>query len=180
MQGENKALLPLAGKPMLQHILARLPATLDILISANTDVERYRSFGHPVVTDVLAGDLGPMNGIYSALLATSSPWLLTVPCDTPNLPFDYVSRMADHKTDAKAYVANDGQRVQNGCCLLHSSVQSDLLIYIEQQKLAMHGFLQDIHAQHVDFSDQADAFMNINTPQQLQQAELNHQVQQHD
>ena len=172
MSGENKGLLALGGRPLLQHVLDRLPAGISIVISANSDIERYKSFGHPVIKDELAGNLGPMNGIYSALHTMSSEWLLTVPCDTPNLPLDYVDRMISQDFDAKACVADDGHRIHNGCCLLHASVQADLLEHIEQQKLAMHGFLKSIAAQRVDFSDQADAFMNINTPEQLQQAEL--------
>ncbi|VAX01362.1 Molybdenum cofactor guanylyltransferase [hydrothermal vent metagenome] len=171
MDGQNKGLLPLAGRPMLQHVLDRLPREADIIISANADIERYQSFGYPIIEDVLVGDLGPMNGIYSALQATSSEWLLTAPCDIPNLPVDYLDRMISQKSDAKAYVADDGQRMHNGCCLLHASLTADLLAHIKQQKLAMHGFLKSIPAQRVDFSDQVDAFMNINTPQQLQQAE---------
>ena len=110
--------------------------------------------------------------LQAALADAQSEWLLTVPCDVPNIPLDYLTRMANHAIEAKAYVADDGQRLHNGCCLLHTSLQADLLRHLEQQKLAMHRFLQSMNAQNVDFSDQADAFININTPQQLHQADL--------
>ena len=179
MGGENKGLARLAGKPMVQHVLERLPTTANIIISANADIKRYEQFGYPVIPDALDGQLGPMNGIYSALLATQSEWLLTVPCDIPNLPMDYCTRMANQATDARAYVASDGQRLHNGCCLLHTSLQADLLQHLEQQKLAMHGFLQMINAQSIDFSDQTDAFANINTARQLEEEQLKQTQLQH-
>jgi len=172
MGGQNKGLALLAGKPMLQHVLERLPQAADIFISANADIERYEQFGYPVIADALAGQLGPMNGIYSALAAAKSEWLLTIPCDIPYIPLDYLSRMANQSSQAKAYVASDGQRWHHGCCLLHSSLQTELLRHLDQQKLAMHRFLKMMHAQSVDFSDQADGFMNINTTKELERAHL--------
>ncbi len=172
MGGQNKGLVQLAGQPLLQHVIQRLPNKTNILISANADIERYEQFGYPVVQDSLEGQLGPMNGIYSALVAAQSEWLLTVPCDIPNIPVDYLDRMACETSNSKASVASDGKRLHNGCCLLHASLQSELLWHLQHQKLAMHGFLQQVNAQAIDFSDQADAFMNINTLHQLQQADL--------
>ena len=168
MSGQNKGLLPLMGKPMIAHVIQRLPTGVNTLISANADIDVYSQFGLAVIPDVIAEPLGPLNGIYSAFLQTTSEWLLTVPCDTPKIPNDYFSRMTQ-ATTAKAYVANDGQRAHNGCCRLHRSLLDKLLSHLEQRQLALHAFLQHVGVQGVDFSDQAEAFVNINTAQELQQ-----------
>ncbi|MGD8925762.1 MAG: molybdenum cofactor guanylyltransferase MobA [Thioalkalispiraceae bacterium] len=173
MTGQNKGLIELAGKPLISHVLDKLRsgkpgATVkNIVISANSDLDRYQSLGYPVVEDSLSGQLGPLCGMYSAMNYLNTEWLLTVPCDVPLLPDDYLQRMLDHDGSAQAYVAFDGERQHSGCCLLHHSLQSDLLSHLEQQQLAVHRFLKEHHAQQIDFSDEAEEFANINTAEQL-------------
>jgi len=170
MDGQNKGLIQLAGKPLIEHVLKRLDPEISArVISANQDLSEYQALGFPVVEDSLPGQLGPLCGMLSALQFLKKEWLLVVPCDVPLLPDDYVKRMIDHDATAKAYVAFDGSRQHSGCCLLHRSLQTDLLTHLEQRRLAVHRFLDDHQAQQVDFSDEAQAFTNINTPQQLEE-----------
>jgi len=171
MSGQNKGLLSLHGKPMIQQVIAHLPDQVDIVISANADIEAYCALGYAVISDELPGQLGPLNGMYSALRQISSEWLLTVPCDTPNLPDDYFTRMMAQIYHAKAYVAHDGKQAHNGCCLLHRSLQNELLAHLQQHRLAVHAFLHNVHAQNVDFSDHIDGFINVNTANDLRQAQ---------
>lgn len=168
MDGRNKGLVPLNGKPLVKHVLKRLdPAIKNIAISANQDIKTYQEFGYPVIEDILPGQAGPLCGIYSAMRFFDKEWLLTVPCDVPKLPHDFVKRMIDHDGSAKAYVAFDGNRRHNGCCLLHHSLLNDLETELELQHLAIYSFLENHNAQQIDFSDEATGFTNINTPQQL-------------
>jgi molybdopterin-guanine dinucleotide biosynthesis protein A len=177
MNGQNKGLIELAGKPLITHVLDKLGSKTagtglkNIVISANSDLDRYQSLGYPVVEDSLSGQLGPLCGMYSAMNYLKTEWLLTVPCDVPLLPDDYVQRMLNHDGIAKAYVAFDGERQHCGCCLLHYSLQSDLLSHLEGQQLAVHRFLKEHHAQQINFSDEAEGFANINTPEQLAKVE---------
>lgn len=174
MGGQNKGLIPLAGLPLIQHVIQRLdPAIKDRVISANEDLTYYQALGYPVVEDKISGNLGPLCGIYSAMLFLNKQWLLVVPCDVPLLPHDYVERMLDHDATGKAYVAFDGERQHSGCCLLHHSLQQDLLNHLEQKQLAVHRFLEKHHAQQIDFSDEAQGFININSPEQLTELEEN-------
>lgn len=173
MQNRNKGLLELAGKPLIVHVLDRLklakqqPEAGRIVISANNDLDSYRRLGYPVVEDSLPGQLGPLCGMYSAMLYLNTEWLLTVPCDMPLLPADYIQRMTHHDDTAMAYVAFAGERQHSSCCLLHQSLQTDLLEYLEQQQLAVYRFLKVQQAQLIDFTDEAAGFTNVNTPEQL-------------
>ena len=87
--GTNKALLPLAGKPLIQHAttkLARLCASVKIL-SSDSALASYA----PLVGD-LHPDCGPLSGIEAALLNSASDWNLILPVDVPFLPTEYLDR----------------------------------------------------------------------------------------
>jgi len=171
MAGQNKGLIELAGKPMVAHVLEKLEPAITKVISANNDLNLYERLGYPVIKDCLPGQRGPLCGMYSAMQYLKTEWLLSVPCDVPCLPDDYTKRMTSHDGHAKAYVAFDGQRQHSGCCLLHHSLQADLLEHLERQQLAVHQFLKKHHAQQIDFSDESEGFININTPEQLKKLE---------
>ena len=98
MEGTDKALLPLAGKPLVAHVLERLaPAVETIAISANTEPRRFSAFGRPVIGDRLAGQRGPLAGIHAGLVWAASAGfdrLVTTATDTPFFPRDLVDRLA--------------------------------------------------------------------------------------
>lgn len=174
MGGQNKGLIKLAGKTLIEHVMDRLdPQLTNRFISANEAISEYESLGYPVVQDVIPGQLGPLAGIYTTMQVAKKDWLLVVPCDVPLLPLDYAERMLNHDGSVKAYVAFDGERQHSGCCLLHHSLQADLQQALEQNHLAVHHFLTEHDAQQVDFSDHCQAFININTPEQLEALEEN-------
>ena len=165
----NKGLLPLQGQAMIRHVVARLdPQVSRIIISANQDVDVYRALGYDVVQDQLPGAQGPLAGIYSAMTVTSSQWLACVPCDMPQLPMDLIARLSTADPATLARVAHDGMRQQSVCCLLHISLRDRLKDFLLGPRQAVYRFLAEAHAREVDFSDQATAFANINTPQELQ------------
>ncbi|MBI1422878.1 MAG: molybdenum cofactor guanylyltransferase [Gammaproteobacteria bacterium] len=164
----NKGLLPLAKQPLIAHVIARLTGQLSrIVISANDDLDAYRGFGLPVIADEIPGYPGPLGGMYSALHAVHSEWLITAPCDTPYLPLDYVERMCAAINDHRAYVARDDQRLQTGFCLLHRSILPQLAASLATGQFAVYRFLSALPAQQVQFADKANAFTNINTPDAL-------------
>lgn len=86
--GRNKSLLPLHGRPMIEHIANQLrPLFAELLVSAN-DPERYAFLEAPVIADQAPGN-GPLMGIVSCLEAARHDLLFVTGCDIPemNLPF---------------------------------------------------------------------------------------------
>jgi len=68
MCGGDKFLLPLAGRPILAHVIERLkPQVAELIISANGDPARFSAFGLPVVEDRLDFYAGPLAGIFAGL-----------------------------------------------------------------------------------------------------------------
>ena len=101
MGGVDKGLVELEGRPLVAHVLARLaPQVGALLINANQNRERYAAFGHPVVPDEVGGFAGPLAGLHAGMTHAATPYVATVPCDSPFLPPDLVlevSRALDRK-----------------------------------------------------------------------------------
>ena len=165
---QNKGLLLLQQRPLIAHVIERLSRQITrIVISANNDLDVYRQFGLPVIPDQIPDYPGPLGGIYSVMRNQGSEWLITVPCDTPYLPLDYVQRMTSAIDGHRAYVAHDGERVQAGFCLFQRNLHTAIEQALQAQHFAVYRFLESVAAQRVDFSDARAAFININTPEDL-------------
>ena len=95
MGGVDKGLQNFRGLPLALHTLMRLqPQVGDVMINANRNLAAYESFGVPVWPDGLADYAGPLAGFLTGLERCETPWLLTVPCDTPLFPPDLAARLA--------------------------------------------------------------------------------------
>ncbi len=98
MGGADKALLTLAGRPLLAHVLDRLaPQVGAIALSANGDPARFASFGLPVLADAGGSGEGPLAGLLAGLdwaAAIGAAHVVAVAVDTPFLPADLVARLA--------------------------------------------------------------------------------------
>jgi molybdopterin-guanine dinucleotide biosynthesis protein A len=167
MGGGDKGLVPLAGRPMVEHVIEALrPQVGSILLSANRNHERYARYGYPVIADDLGGYQGPLAGMATALRQRAPEFLVTVPCDAPLLPSDLVARLlaACEAGDADAAVASDGQRLQPVFLLLRGRVAPSLEAYLAGGGRRVDAWLSQLHAAVVDFSDQAAAFVNVNDP----------------
>jgi molybdenum cofactor guanylyltransferase len=110
MGGVDKGLQNFNGLPLALHTLLRLQqqeAGLigDILINANRNLGAYEAFGVPVWPDTLPDYAGPLAGFLTGLERCETPWLLTVPCDTPRFPLDLAARMANQLEREDAEIA---------------------------------------------------------------------------
>ena len=173
MQGEDKGLLELNDRPLVAYVIERLrPQVSNICISANRHLSQYQHYGLPVITDSLAGFLGPLAGIHTALLACEKEWLLTVPVDCPFLPEDLLHRLSKAVTTAQRPLAvvHDGTGLQPAFCLLHHGLGDDLQSYLEQGGRKTAEWLRQHNPALADYSDHPDVFLNINSPADLELA----------
>ncbi|MEQ6341107.1 MAG: molybdenum cofactor guanylyltransferase [Gammaproteobacteria bacterium] len=170
MGGIDKGLVELRGKPLVAHVIAALePQVGNIIISANRDLDRYAGFGYAVVADTLPDHPGPLAGILSAMLAATTEYILTVPCDTPLLPPDLMLRLSSTLTREHAEVcaAHDGMRIQPLLTLLRRELAASILDYLNKGDNKVELWLQRQKLTLADFSDETDAFYNINTREEL-------------
>ena len=170
MGGEDKGLLMLNGRPLIQHVLERLEPQCDsILINCNRNRTAYAEFGHPLIEDKLQGGLGPLAGLLSAMEASQSDYVISVPCDTPRLPQDLVARMLTslQQNAAEVCTVDDGERLHPVILLVKRSLADNLRHYLESGGRKVHDWFYSTEHCTADFSDRPDAFININTPEQL-------------
>ena len=170
MAGRDKGLIELAGRPMVQWVVQRLvPQTASVLISANRNFDRYADFGFEVIRDVDDGFLGPLAGISVGLNRVATPWLVSVPCDSPLLVADLVARLsaAVAENDTGIGVAHDGNRLQPVFSLIHRDLAPDLVDFLRSGGRKIDRWLDRHGWARVDFSDHPNMFLNINTPEEL-------------
>ena len=168
MGGVDKGLQLLRGKPMIEHVLERLAPQVDeIVINANQNLERYAAFGHRVVSDRISGFAGPLAGLHAGLEAISQPLALTVPCDSPFLPSDLVSRLRRHLGDNDLAVAKTGDQAHPVFALVRRSVAENLQAFLAGGGRKIDAWYAALRVVEVQFDDEADAFRNINTLEEL-------------
>lgn len=169
--GRDKGLVTLWDKALVSHVIARIAPQVDeIRISANRNLESYRALGYPVVPDQDGDFAGPLAGIAAAMDACPSAQLLVVPCDTPCLPRDLCMRLraATSQPTRDVVVAHDGVRLQNAVALLPVALHDDIRVQLDRGEYRLESFLRRHAPIVVDFSDEAAAFVNVNSAEELE------------
>ncbi|MCG9712675.1 molybdenum cofactor guanylyltransferase [Shewanella insulae] len=172
MGGNDKGLVELNDQPMIKHAIDRIkPQVKQILINANRNQDRYAEFGYPVLSDEDSGYLGPLAGMITAMGQTQADYLMVVPCDCPLLPTDLVQRMlkAIAAEDAEMAVASDGKREQPVVLLMKPELRESMKAFLDAGERKIDFWYAKHHCVVCDFSDQPNAFVNVNTPEQKQQ-----------
>lgn len=170
LQGQDKGLLLYQGRPLITYACERLgPQVARLCINANRHQEIYADLGYPVFGDDWPDYAGPLAGFYSALQHCDGDWFCLVPCDTPALPRDLVTRLCATAQEHQVPLVSvtDGQRLHGTLCLLHRDCEATLLAWYEQGKHQVQAWIRSQPHALVDYSDQPQALVNINEPQQL-------------
>jgi molybdopterin-guanine dinucleotide biosynthesis protein A len=168
MGGVDKGLQPLRGKPMVAWVLARLaPQVGEIIINANQNAETYAKFGHRVIADDIAGFAGPLAGLHAGLKAASHPLVVTVPCDSPFLPADLVFRLHSSLKENDLAVAKTGDQAHPVFALVRRNLLENLENFLLQGGRKIDAWYASLKYVEVRFDDEADAFRNINTREEL-------------
>jgi molybdopterin-guanine dinucleotide biosynthesis protein A len=174
MGGEDKGLLPFRGQPLVNHALAALGEVAGTrLINANRNLDAYAALGFRVVPDASETFDGPLAGLLSAMRAAATPYVLTVPCDTPLLTGALLQRLIVRLvgTGAAMAVATDGERLHPVVMLAETGLAEDLQAYLDAGERKVEHWIRRQRWVSVDFSDAAGALANINTPDDLARLE---------
>lgn len=181
MGGVDKGLQNHHGMPLAMHALMRLsPQVGAVIVNANRNLGAYESMGVPVWPDPVADFPGPLAGWLAGLEHCDTPYLLTVPCDTPDFPQDLAQRLAEAlqrdgaeiamaaSRDPGAPGAPGELRTQPVFCLLQSTLLESLVAYLNSGGRKIDRWTATHRCVVVEFPD-PDAFFNANTLQELQQ-----------
>jgi molybdopterin-guanine dinucleotide biosynthesis protein A len=180
MLGRDKSLLLLDGKSLLARSIARLAPQVDaVVVSANGQSSQYAPFGAPVVADSVEGFVGPLAGMLAGMAwarnhvpAASS--IATVAVDTPFFPRDLVARLAAGAGTRRVAIAASGGRMHPVFALAPVDLAEDLASFLAAtESLRVADWLARHNPIDVAFEagDGVDPFFNINTPEDLAEAE---------
>lgn len=170
MGSVDKGLKPLRGKPMVQWVLERFAPQVDeVLINANQNLDTYSQFGCQVVPDEIGGFAGPLAGLHRGLSAAKHDLIATAPCDSPFLPLNLIARLYEALDDKQAdlAVARTGDQPHPVFCLCRKSVLPGLTAFLESGGRKIDAWYAALKVTEVLFDDEADAFSNINTVEEL-------------
>jgi len=171
MGGVDKGLQLLHGRPMIAAVLERLkPQVTEILINANQNLDHYARFGHRVIPDAIGGFAGPLAGLHACLGEAQHELVVTVPCDSPFLPFDLLSRLRKNLGDSDLSVAKTGDQPHPVFALVRTSVRENLEAFLSKGGRKIDSWYSTLDVIGVSFDDEADAFRNINTREELNSA----------
>ena len=170
MSGQDKGLVEFSGKRLIEHVIAAFePQVSTLLINANRNLSIYQAYGYPVIKDCHTDFQGPLAGIEAALSVSKTPYLATVPCDSPYLPHDLVKRLSEALlgSDSELAVAGDGRRLHPVFCLMKTSLLDSLRQQLASGERKIDRWFKKIKMTRCDFEQESGAFHNINTPQDL-------------
>lgn len=168
--GGGKPFVRLAGRPLVSHVLARVAAQSRAIAINAPAPDGFEDFGCPVLPDDTPG-LGPLGGILAALRwarTEGAREVLTVAVDTPFLPLDTVARLRCARARAAFAETADGAHATTG--LWAVDLADPLSDALDRGLRKVRDWTAEIGAVPVRFDD-ADAFFNVNTADDLQRAE---------
>ena len=175
MGGVDKGLQNHKGMPLALYTLMRLtPQVGELMINANRNLSAYESMGVPVWPDALPDYAGPLAGWLTGLERCETPYLVSVPCDTPNFPDDLVEKLAsalerDNADIAMATTFEAGLRQRQPVfSLMRASLMESLVHATQTGERKIDRWTAQHHCVEVLFED-ARAFFNANTLAELQQ-----------
>lgn len=173
MGGIDKGLVAFDGNCLIEHAIARLrPQVARIFISANRHIEHYAGYDWPVLEDRFGHFAGPLAGLLRALEQADGMPVLVVPCDAPLFPTQLAARLLESYVEGatSAVIPHDGSRLQTLFGLYSPTVLSSLTDYLAAGQRKVETWVNTLHPVIVDFSNESEAFMNINTESDLQAA----------
>ncbi len=170
MGGQDKGLVDYNGRAMIECALeAIVPVVDEVYINANRNLDQYRRYGQPVISDQTETFDGPLAGVLSALSKSTSDILLVIPCDSPLVESSHLKKMLEVRSevDADVSVAFDGRRLHPVFLALKKSLAPSLRRFLASGQRKIDVWLEQHHAVRVDFSDTPEIFLNVNTMAEL-------------
>ena len=177
--GQDKGLVPFQGQPLIMRVLNRVAAIADELVITSNQPEQYRFLGLTPVTDRQPGR-GALGGLYTALDASHHPAVAVVACDMPfvNPLLLAFQLQLLNETGADLVIP----RTPNGLEPFHAVYRRETCLphvraalQFDQRRVDAWFPLVKVHELTPEAIQPYDplglAFLNINTPAELQQAE---------
>jgi molybdopterin-guanine dinucleotide biosynthesis protein A len=173
--GQEKGLIELNGKPMIQLVIENLyPICDQILISANE--KGYEHFDYPVHKDVIS-NIGPVGGIITCLNHSTNQKNIVISCDLPFASTTLIQKLLDLSGDYEITLPKSGQYYQPLCAIYSKDVYIRLRSFVSGGVYSLISIITELHAQVIEEGDIAEfdlakELKNINSPDDLDNLNL--------
>ena len=171
MGGNDKGLLRIGDKTLLETCLAKVDQAETVCVSANRNLQAYRSIVENVFEDRIGGYTGPLAGVHSAIhhLSGAVDAVISIPCDSPFFPKDLVQNLsqllAANPHCLCAAVKAEG-KCEPGFAIYRVQLLEQLETYLTAGGRRVRQFLESNNVLWCEYED-ARAFRNLNTPEEL-------------
>ncbi len=174
MNNQDKGLVNFNGRPMVSYAIAALAPVVDcVFINANRNIERYRQFGWPVISDQTDSFDGPLAGVLTAMIHVDADVLVVIPCDSPLIKAEHLRKLLliRAENNADVAVAFDGIREHPVFLTIKTALQTSLQDYLADGQRKVAAWLAQQNLVQADFSNEPEIFSNINTMAELSMLE---------
>lgn len=172
---QDKGLLLLNGKKMIEHVLDEAKKVTDTIIIISND-EVYKQFGFQCYQDIIK-HCGPMGGIFTALQYSTTKKNLVLSCDSPFMSLRVLTSLINQIGDEEVLVAEYQNKIQPLCAIYDKSCSNLFKQLIEDGKLKMKDALLKLNTVKINFDqlnfEEVNPFENINTPEELKKYQSN-------
>ena len=178
--GRNKALQVIGAKSLVQWIVDRLATLSTEIIIATAHGETIPCFSSTeirITADVYPGK-GPLVGIYSGLMASSSPRAIVVGCDMPFLSVDLLDYMSQISSTFDVVVPRTREKVEPLCAVYSKNCLASIHNLLEHDELRLNELLNMVKVRYIEedeinrFDPEHLSFFNVNTQANLAKARI--------
>jgi molybdopterin-guanine dinucleotide biosynthesis protein A len=161
VNGRDKGLIDYKNKPLIQHVLETVvPQVDEIILSANRNVDAYKSYGYKVVSDATEQYRGPLAGIAAALPFCNHEWVFIIPCDMPFIPPTSVIKLSEQINNNRLCVAKTNDKLQL-MLLVNKSVLPSIHQSLENEQFKLMQWVESQNPSFALFSN-GQNFSNFN------------------
>ncbi len=178
--GQDKALLPFLGQPLVSRVIARLQPLADEIIVTTNRPENYAFLGVPLFPDIIP-NRGALGGLFTALSAARHPWVGVVACDMPFASaalLDYARKVLIREgVDVVIPASGESQYEPLHAVYRRAACLPQIRAALDQGAWKMISWFPDVKVRSLTTDEIARhdprglAFANINTPEELAMAE---------
>ncbi len=174
--GTDKSFVPFHGRPMIEVVLAHVADLGQETFIVTNHPAPYAYLDVPTVSDIYPGN-GPLGGMHAALFHAHFPHTLMVACDMPWLERPLLQHLISLRHRADVIVPRWGKFPEPLHAVYSKTCLSAMAENIQAQKLKIVRFYNQVRVRYVDREEierlggNGRSFANINTPQDLSQAQ---------
>lgn len=175
MGGQDKGLIKLLNKPMIEYVLNALqPQVATIIINANRNHDAYQQYDYPVVADKFDEHYGPLAGMAAGLEISATAFIVTAPCDAPLISSTLVNKLYTTLQNENAEICTSycNDRLQPVFTLIKSTLLLSIVNFLQRGERKIDKWFNEHRLAIADFSNEVECFSNINSTAELQNMEL--------